>query len=132
MKTTTTKQERLEAVNELIKVIATCGRRFFSETSDNKPFISYMEIDERGRIWFIDSWTKKPVYTHYHGEWRHFSNGGTLRRLVESFKNHIIKGTQLNAGYFEPVINDYLTDIWGYGEDILIVKEAAIRLGIAA
>lgn len=131
MNAITTKQERLEAVNELIKVIASCGRRFFSETSDNKPFISYMKIDERGRIWFVDSWTKKPVYTHYHGDWKHFTHGGTLRRLVECFKNHITKGIQINADYFQPVMSNGFKNPWGYDDDILIVKEAAVRLGVA-
>ncbi|MDE1464814.1 hypothetical protein [Spartinivicinus poritis] len=134
--TSQTKQQRLEAVNELIKVIASCGRCFFSENAYGfkqveNPFISTMEIDERGKIWFIDSETKERIYTHYQHRWKNFSQGGTLRGLIESFRNYISKGHQLRANYFQPDMGNGFRNPWGYGDDILIVKEAALRLGIA-
>ncbi|WP_163830751.1 hypothetical protein [Spartinivicinus ruber] len=130
------KHQRLEAVNELIKVIATCGRCFFSENGDklNKvenPFISTMEIDSRGKVWFTDSYTRKRIYTHYQYDWKGFTHGGTLKRLVEFFRNHITRGVQIRSDYFDPNGSYIGEHPWDYGDDILIVKEAALRLGIA-
>ncbi|MDE1465652.1 hypothetical protein [Spartinivicinus poritis] len=135
--TSQTKQQRLEAVNELIKVIASSGRCFFSENADksNKvenPFISTMEIDERGKIWYIDHYTRKRIYTHNDHDWNYFTHGGTLKRLVAFFRNHISKGAQIRADYFDPNGSFWGEQHpWAYGDDILIVKEAALRLGIA-
>jgi len=123
-------QERLAAINEFIRVIGSCGRRFLSENSDKStlvddPVFSTMELDARGRVWYCDHYTNARVYTHYQGRWRGFTGGGTLRRLVEAFRNYIKKGKMLRKEYF------YLDSPWEYGDDILKVKEAAIRLGIA-
>ena len=81
--------------------------------------------------WFIDSVTRERIYTHYKHRWKNFSEGGTLRRLVESFREYITKGTQLKAAYFQPDMGYGFRNPWGYGDDILIVKEAALRLGVA-
>ena len=130
------KQERLEAANEFIKVIASCGRNFLSSNSDirnkeAKPFVSFMEIDKRGRVWFTDYYTKKRIYTHYDGRWRGFTSGGTLKMIVESMRDFITKGSTMRAGYFQPEMDNGFGNPWGYGEDILIVKDAAIKLGLA-
>ena len=96
-------QLRLDNVNEFIQIIASCGRKFFS----HKGTVSTMELDERGRIWFIDYYTNQRIYTHYKHEWRGFTSGGTLRRLVELFREHIKKGAHMNPRYFE--VNDVST-----------------------
>lgn len=130
-------QERLNAVNEFIKVIASCGRCFFSENSDKQnklryPFISFMEVDQRGRVWFTDHYTHQRIYTHYDRQWKYFTSGGTLRSMVELFRDHIKKGVQMRAEYFDPYERgrDW-SHPWAYGDDLAIVKREAIRLGIA-
>lgn len=132
-----TEQERLKAVNELIQVIASCGRNFFSYNSDrgnkvDNPFISFMEVDQRGRVWFTDYYTQKRIYTHYSGRWNGFSSGGTLKSLVCCFRDFIKKGSQLRKEYFQPDVGSGFRNPWGYGEDLLKVQDAAVRLGIAA
>lgn len=132
-----TEQERLNAVNELIKVIASCGRRFFSENSDNhgKPienaFVSFMEVDKRGKVWFTDYYTRKRIYTHYRYDWKGFTSGGTLRDLVCVFREFIKRGTTMNKRYFNTSELYCSGHPWGYGDELTEVKDAAIKLGIA-
>ncbi len=114
-------------VNKLLSVIAQCGRRFFF----HKGVVSSVEVDARGLVWFVDSYTKKRIYTHRSGKWRGFSNGGTLRRLTENLRDYIMHGTpqRLNLG---PWPQEYCGgDLWGYGDEMNKVRDAAFRLGIA-
>ena len=121
------KQQRVEAVNKLIKVIADHGRGFF-KTGDN---YAKMEVDNRGRIWFIDDYTGKRIYTHYNGRWRGFSHGGTLKDLVKGFRDYISKGvTHSYVPKFGPWPSHFCDgDLWGYGNDMVKVRQAAKRLG---
>jgi len=131
-------QERLDAANEFISVIASCGRNFFSENSDmrgdrrvSNPFVSTMEVDGRGKVWFTDYYTKKRIYTHYSGDWRGFTSGGTLRNIVQSLRDFIKRDAKMRKEYFQPDMGNGFNNPWGYGEDILKIKESAVRLGIA-
>lgn len=131
-----TEIDRLKAANEFIKVIASCGRKFFSENADNfnkvdAPFVASMEVDKHGKVWFIDSYTKKRIYTHYRYDWKGFSNGGTLKSLVCNLRDFIKRGDTLRKEYFQPEMGEGFRNPWGYGEDILKVKDAAVSLGIA-
>lgn len=121
------KEERLKAVNEFVKVIANCGREFFK----HKDFVAYFEVAPNGKVFFIDSYTKKRVYTHYSGRWKGFTNGGTLKSLCEALRDFIVKEYFLSAEYFQPIYKNRFHNPWGYGDDILKVREAAIKLGIA-
>ena len=122
------KQERLTAVNKLIKVIAGCGRKFLQHDG----FIASMELSEHGRVFFVDHYSKKRIYTHRrYVQWNGFTSGGTMKDLVEAFKDFIIRGSQLRAAYFQPDMGNGFSNPWGYGEDILEVKKAAENLGIA-
>lgn len=130
-------QRRVEAANEFIKVIASCGRNFLSSNSDKRsnkvadPFVSFMELDKNGKIWFTDYYTRKRIYTQYRYDWRGFTSGGTLRSIVCGLRDFIRDGSQLRGGYFNYDESAVFHNPWGYGEDILIVKEAALRLGVA-
>jgi len=131
------KQERLLVANEFIKVIASCGRNFLSSNSDMqnkepKPFVSYLELSESGRVFFIDYYTKKRIYTHtYYRRWNGFTGGGTLKMIIECLRDFVTKGKTMRKEYFQTDMDNGFKNPWGYGEDILIVKEAAIRLGVA-
>lgn len=122
------KQKRAEIVNEFLCVIASCGRRFFAHGDR----VSRMEVDSRGRVWWIDSYSGRRVYTHYRGEWRGFTNGGTLHCLVERLRDYIRTGEpqRLNLGPWP----DYLCggDLWGYGEAMGTVRNTAKCLGLVA
>ncbi len=110
------KQQRCEQVNAVIKIIGAHGRRFFY----NARFDRYarIELDQRGRVWIIDDYTGERVYTHPTGfgnQWRGFSHGGTLRDLVERFRDYITKGAALPQGVLgHERINPANGNIWGY------------------
>jgi hypothetical protein len=124
-----TEQERLGAANKFIQAIAGCGRNFFR----HEDFVSSFELSPTGRVFFIDYYTKKRIYTHRSFvKWRGFTSGGTLKALVENLRDFIKKGCLLNANYFENDITNGYKNPWGYGDDIAIVKDSAIKLGIAA
>jgi hypothetical protein len=120
--------ERVEHANALIKVIAEHGRKFF----DHKGCVATLELDKRGKVWFVDEYTKCRIYTHYQRRWRGFNHGGTLRGLVCAMRDYITKGHQLPIGWIAPTrTNPDNGDIWGYGKDAAAaVRAAAAQLPI--
>jgi hypothetical protein len=78
MKCENERRQRIGLCNDLIRVIASCGREFFRYGD----VVAHLELNERGRVWFIDEYTCKRVYTHYHGRWRGFSGGGMTMEIV--------------------------------------------------
>jgi len=123
-----TKQDRLDAANEFIAVIASCGRKFF----EYNGFVAKLELSNTGRVFFIDQYTKKRIYTHSkYVRWDGFTSGGTMKHIVESMRDFITKEDTMRAGYFQPEMDNGLKNPWGYGDDILKVKNAAIKLGLA-
>jgi len=123
-----TKQERLEAANEFMQVIASCGRKFF----EHEGFVSSLELSSTGRVFFIDYYTKKRIYTHRkYCPWRGFTSGGTMKMMVEAMRDFITKGDTMRAAYFQPDMGNGFSNPWGYGQDILVVRDAALRLGLA-
>ncbi|VVO21522.1 hypothetical protein [Pseudomonas fluorescens] len=57
----TLKQQRAEHVNQAIRIIADPGRRFFYSQVSNR--YASMEVDQRGKIWFIDDYSGKRIFT---------------------------------------------------------------------
>lgn len=124
---TTDRNERLEAANEMLKAVASCGRKFFAF----EDRVSRFELDDRGRIWFVDKYTQKRIYIAYKGSWKPFSDGGTLRALVERLRDFIQQAKPLPPSIFGPWPEWVCGgDLWAYGEDMQQVREAAIRLGV--
>lgn len=122
------KEDRLKNANEFIAVIASCGRKFF----EYKGFVSTLELSPTGRVFFIDSYTKKRIYTHRkYCRWDGFTSGGTMKSLIEALRDFITKGLTLYADYFQPKMGNGFANPWGYDEDILKVRDAAIKLCIA-
>lgn len=123
---TAEKHQRAEHVNQVIKIIADHGRRFFySQTVDR---YAIMEVDQRGMVWYIDNYTGKRIFTHetvWGGKWRGFSHGGTLKDLIKKFRDYIRTGEPLHPGYLGPErFND--SNVWGYEEDAMkAVRELA-------
>jgi hypothetical protein len=120
--------ERLNKANEFIRVIATCGRQFFNHDG----FISFMELSQSKRVFFIDYYTKKSIYTHRKNvAWRGFTPGGTMKSLIEALRDFIKNGKTLRLSYFQDDMGNGFRNPWGYGKDLEIVKDAAEKLGIA-
>lgn len=130
------KLARTDKANQLIEEIASCGRKFFrvekqylKEGEDER--VSKFELSSRGHVYFIDKWTKKKVYTHYVGNWKKFSEGGTLQTLVEKLRNYISKGQKLRGNILGP-FPEWICggDLWGYGKDMEQVRDKAVELEI--
>ena len=136
------KTGRVDLANEIIRIISQHGRRFFSLSAERRePLpesedrISRFELDARGRIWFIDKWSQRKIYTAYRYRWRHFSEGGTLRELVNSLRDYIRTGEglgvlSLRLGPFP----EWLCggDPWGYGADMGTMRAKVIEAITAA
>jgi hypothetical protein len=130
--------ERLGRANELLAVIASCGRKFFANTSPETESVggarlTQFELAPSGHVYLIDRYKGRRIYTHYQGRWRGFSEGGTLKALCEELRDFIRSGKPIYHLSFGPwpewVCNG---DLWGYGTDIQQVRDAANRLGIIA
>ncbi|MGX6999856.1 hypothetical protein [Caballeronia sp. KNU42] len=128
------RQQRVEHANALIRVISDHGRRFFYNETANR--IARIEIDGRGRVWFIDDYKGSRIYTHatvFGNHWRGFSHGGTLRSLVESMRDYIMTGKQIGRWRIATERSFTDGDIWGYGPDAAkAVRAAAFELPIMA
>jgi hypothetical protein len=129
----TPKQQRVEHVNLAIRIIADHGRRFFYCPTSNR--YASMEVDQRGKVWFVDDYTGKRIFTHetvWGSRWRGFSHGGTLRALVECFRDYIRTGQPLSPFYLGPERNNLSNgNIWGYEpEAMLAVRDLAGALPV--
>ena len=119
--------ERLKNANAIIEVIASNGRKFFSLAAEGKQVaenrISRFEL-VNGRLWFIDKYTQKPIYTAYRrGQWHHFSDGGTLRNLIENLHDYIMHGAPVR-NHFGPWPEWVCGgDLWGYGDAMQAVRQ---------
>jgi hypothetical protein len=126
------KQQRAVYVNQAIRIIADHGRRFFYSQTVNR--YASMEVDHRGKVWFIDDYSGKRVFTHetvWGGRWRGFSHGGTLRRLVEDFRDYIRTGVPLSPLYLGPERSFDECNVWGYdAEGMQAVREQAGALPV--
>ena len=128
-----TKQERINKVNELIQVIATCGRMFFCTTKAKR--ISHFELAENGRLYFRDKYTNAllPMMRTNSRKWgTYFTEGGTLKSLIEYLADYIRTGKPITNQYvFGPWEEGMCNgDLWGYGHDMERIRQSALRLGV--
>lgn len=128
----TTKIDRAVHANALIQVIAAHGRRFFYCKSKDR--YARIEVDARGRVWFVDDYSERRVFTHQpgHSRWKGFSHGGTLRALIEDMRDYIMNGTPVPRWKIAiRQLGRPEQDIWGYGfEAAEAVRTAAFTLPI--
>jgi hypothetical protein len=121
--------QRIIAANEFIQVIANCGRQFFRNTGAGHD--AYLTLNARANIvWLYDDYTGARINTAKDGQWDGFSHGGTLKGLVESLRDFVLKGSNMRYGYFQPEMDNGFNNPWGYGADILIVRDEGVRLGL--
>lgn len=116
------KAERVKRANEFISVIASCGRKFFSHNGR----VSRIEIDQNGRMWFVDAYRESKIYIAYNGRWSGFSEGGTLRSLVIQLRKYILgEDFAFNLSHPSWWCGG---DPWGYGDDMETIRTAAKSL----
>lgn len=127
-------ESRLNTSNAIIRVMAAHGRHFFSENSDRRelvanPFIAHFTVDKQGELWFIDRYTRKAILVRQDGNWRGFSGGGTLRSIVCVLASYITRDIPVSLSYFSPSPEWVCGgDLWGYGNDMLIVRDEVAKL----
>lgn len=125
----TTKEERIDIVNQIIKEIGSHGRRFFYHDGNFAELFI-----KNNKIYYKCEWIseKKPVreiclsipdYYIFKG-WYH---GGTLRALIMDFREFIKTGEYSNGknGY-----GGLCCPHWGYKDaEMEIIQKKAIELG---
>ncbi|MGF6282279.1 hypothetical protein ABH908_000237 [Pseudomonas frederiksbergensis] len=123
------RQQRCINANEFLQVIANCGRNFFRNTGSGHD--GYLTMNERSTIvWFHDDFTSARLNVSREGYWDGFSHGGTLKSLLGSVGKHILTGKTMRYGYFQPKMDNGFENPWGYDDDILLVCDAGVRLGL--
>jgi hypothetical protein len=118
--------QRCRKANDLIRVIGSCGRRFFVHKGRRAGFF----LSPVGRVWFRDSYTRKAIFCHTRWLPRGFSNGGTLNALVRAIARWIHRGDQLSPYAFWSPRWACGGDTWGYGPDMEIVRDKALEIGL--
>lgn len=110
---------RVEKVNELLKLISSLDRNFFT---DKDGFMSHFVIENK-RVCYIDKYTRKIIRQFSEcGRWNGFSNGGTLREFIRQLVVYIRKG--------KPRYKEYYFNNWGYSEESKkIIKDKMIEIG---
>ncbi len=122
------KTKRLKNVNKLVKVIGHNGRHFFW-SEKNSRFAKM--ILKNHRLYWVDEHTGKHVYLHYKYWNRGFSNGGTLRQLVNYLKNYVMTGEKIPKQFLGPWPSWYCDgDPWGYGKKMIKIRKKATELGM--
>lgn len=123
-KARTERLERIKHVNDLIKVISDHGRRFFWNAKDQR--VARMEMDARGRLWWIDDYrgarvSIEKIGGHEH-RWKGFSHGGTLMSLVQALRHYVKTNDPISMYSIAP-------DCWGYdAEAQAATKQAALSI----
>ncbi len=128
-KTIEARQIRASNANSLLCFIAERGYNFF----EHEGKVSHFEIDEAGWISWFDEGTKERTHAvRYLESFNHFSEGGTLLKLVQELWKYIADGDQVRPGHFGPWPAWYSEgDPWGYGAEAMAeIRDAAAVLEI--
>jgi hypothetical protein len=117
---------RIELANQIMRVIASHGRRFFSQDADHReqmenPRISRFELADNGYLYYIDNHRGSRLFAHYEPRGRgglhsyRFSDGGTLLCLVQNLRDFILHCKPIR-NHFGPWRKELCGgDLWGYG-----------------
>ena len=104
---------RIENANQVLRVISSHGRRFFWSQTHNR--VSHF-IRTTTAVYYVDHWTGSIIDTATDKDWHGFTNGSTLRRLVEDLAQYIRTGEPISSEHFGPW--SYCRgDLWGYGQE---------------
>ena len=121
-----TKSSRIKDANYLILQVSMFGRRFFYNAEHNR--VARFELSIDGKLWFRDEYTDKRIYIAYRGRWKNFTNGGTLRWLVEDLAKYIRTGERISHRHFGPWPEWKCEgDLWGYGKDTMAMLRNSMR-----
>jgi len=121
--------ERIQHANDVILSISRYGRHFFR--CSRTGAVAHFVLDDRNRLRFVDEASRRAVLIVKGGEWRGFTNGGTMRALVEDLAEYIKTGRQIR-NHFGPWPEWVCGgDLWGYGDDCAANVRAEVRINPA-
>lgn len=121
--------DRIIATNDFIRDIANCGRRFFRNKGAGHD--AYLALNGRRNIvWLFDDYTGARINITKEGPWDSFSHGAPLMSLAGSIGAFVLSGKTMRYGYFQPTMDNGFENPWGYGDDILILRDEDVRLGL--
>ncbi|MEM9149881.1 MAG: hypothetical protein AAGB19_05445 [Cyanobacteria bacterium P01_F01_bin.3] len=124
------KRDRAQRCNDLLRVIASCGQKHFNYQKSGYGFCS-LEIGKQGHVFFWDTYSGRRIYTHYPGQWRGFTNGGTLQSLIIAMREYICGDRESLGRHLGPWPDSSCGgDLWCYGSDMELVRLSAISLGL--
>ncbi len=124
LESVTSREERIEIVNQIIKEISSRSRKFFADK------FGVAEIFQKnGRLYMKNEYNGSEMclvtkFGYHPKSWHH---GGTLWALTKDFKDFITTGKKSNHnnGY-----GGLYCPHWGYSEvDMLAIQEKAKSLG---
>jgi hypothetical protein len=121
------RKNRCGHVNQMLLEISSCGRRFFYHEGHTSLF----EVDDFGKIWFVDSYSRQRIFMHRPemARLRGFTQGGTLQALIRAAKRYIMTGRRIDSFRFGPWPDYYCNgDLWGYGESMRALRDRLKRL----
>lgn len=104
---------RVLIVNELMKSIASLGRKFFC----NKNKIAYLSLDQFDQVWYHKEWVstihpnRTKLVISEDGKLSDFHHGGNLLHLIREFREYILTGEQ--PEYSGLIYSDH----WGYSKE---------------
>lgn len=118
--------KRLNKINELVKVIASIDRKFFSYTDKETKQERIGKFEFQGsKLFWIDEYQESRVYPYGYGNPSSFSHGGTLWGLIQDFRAWIIGNDHESSSRG----GLYCTH-WGYtSEGMEKVREKAKEIG---
>ena len=120
----TTRQERIDVVNEIITEISIRGRNFFNYNNSTA-----LIFERNGKLYMSNEYNGEQMClsTKFGYPPKYWHHGGTLWGLTKDFKDFIITGKKSNHnnGY-----GGLYCPHWGYSdEDMKAIQSKAIELG---
>lgn len=120
-----TRQQRVDVANRFLEIVSQHGRGFFGY----EDRVSRFELDARGRVWFIDSYNQRRIYTHRWDWGRRFSEGGTLLALCKALRDFVMERDELPLRHLGPWPETLCGgDLWDYGDSMATVRRECAEL----
>src|SRR3546814_9147698 len=119
------KKERVLNANKILDAIAAHWRRFFY--NERAQRVSSFRLSPSGSLYFMDHYLGAMIQPLDEKGWDGFTNGGTLRALVEDLAQYIDTGRPIPSGHFGPWSPTLSRgDLWGYGVSEMAKVRGAI------